>query len=161
MVVRNDMAYLGHDVTHMHARFRRSADERHFVSIVISLTHERDGQHNGLITTSVDADFSMSIVNTHHTIVNRIHTDKFSQGIVTVGKKRLVNALSDDTYLALLLHIHGIDVASILQFGRLNTLIFGQHAFHIARIFLVTMGSIGPPPCKHWRHNIQLLHLRF
>ena len=23
------------------------------------------------------------------------------------------------------------------------------------------MGCIRSPPCKHWRHNIQLLHLRF
>ena len=121
----NHRTHLIGNALHRDARQHGHTDHTHLFTIVVGLLHHRQRDIYRLLTTAVDADISRTVVNPHHLIIYIVDGDLLSAGITSLREQRLIDLLSDDTYLTMLTYIHLIEVSAIEDLRTLHLLIIG------------------------------------
>ncbi len=147
--------YLAHDHT-------GTSRQTHYVdrlAHVVGSLYQAERHHNTLVCRAVDVHVCGAIVDTHHVIIDRIYAHERPARIDAIGEQGLIDLLSQDTHLAVLVDVHLVDVTAVAQDGRSHLSIIWQDAFQVTRIFLVAINSVMPPFSDHGRHDIKLWHL--
>ena len=136
-------------------------DDVYLVTEVIGLLHERDGQDDTLLSRTVDVHITGTVVHTDDTVVERVDAYELSAGIAATGKERLIDLLAEHAYLAVLCHVHRVDIAAIVEAGLLHLGVVGFHALDAGRTLLVTKDDHAAPTCHHRRDHVEFGNLSF
>ena len=161
MFAGDDAADAAAELAEHHAGTAREADDVYLVTEVIGLLHERDGQDDALLCRTVDVHVAGTVVHADNTVVERVDAYELSAGIAATGKERLIDLLAEHAYLAVLCHVHRVDIAAIVEAGLLHLGVVGFHALDAGRTLLVTKDDHAAPTCHHRRDHVELGNLSF
>ena len=131
------------NAAHHYARFAGGGYDVYCLTPVISAAQNRLGQGDGFIGTTAEIDaVARTVIYAYHHIIGRVNSYTLAARITAARKEILVNLFADDANLALLAHIHLVDVSAVKHFRRRNLCVVRIYALGAAAEFLVA---------KHYR----------
>ena len=131
------------NAAHHYARFAGGGYDVYRLTPVISAAQNRLGQGDGFIGTTAEVHaVARAVIYAYHHIIGRIYSYALAARITSARKEILVNLFTDDANLALLAHIHLVDVSAVKHLWRRNLGVVRIYALGAAAEFLVA---------KHYR----------
>ncbi len=108
------------------------------VTAVVGAAENRLGNGDGFIGSTAEVHaVARAVIYAHHRVIGGVHSHALAARVTAAGKEILVNLFADDANLALLAHIHLVDVSAVKHFRRGNLGVIRIHALRAAAEFLV------------------------
>ena len=116
---------------HLYVRLSRHTEEMDDVSLVQRLLHGAERQEHALLRTTTDVHARSSLLHhAHHLVVDAIHPDIFTAGILIL-EEHLLHLDTDHTDLTMLPLVHLVEQPPIVQPLRLDLEIVRMDALHV------------------------------